>query len=56
MKKIKLDSVTDWRNKYAKIRNKKIPSTPDRVYKNKGWKGWPDFLSNAGTPRLKKNK
>jgi hypothetical protein len=56
MKKIKLDSVTDWRNKYAKIRNKKIPSAPDRVYKNKGWKGWPDFLSNAGTPRFKKNK
>ena len=55
MKKFKLDSVTDWRNKYAKIRNKKIPSAPDRVYKNKGWKGWPDFLSNTGTPRSRKS-
>jgi hypothetical protein len=53
MKKFKLNSVTEWKNKYLKIRNQKIPAAPDRVYKNKGWKGWPDFLSNEGVPRKK---
>jgi predicted helicase len=55
MKKFKLNNVTEWKNKYLKIRNKKIPAAPDRIYKNKGWKGWPDFLSNSGTPRGNRN-
>jgi hypothetical protein len=26
------------------MRPSNIPSNPDEFYKNKGWKGWPDFL------------
>ena len=38
-------SSTEWR-KWAKTKEKpsNIPANPDTVYKDKGWKGWPDFL------------
>jgi hypothetical protein len=44
---LKLKSPKEWQewSKSGK-RNKNIPNSPDSVYKNKGWKGWDDFLGN----------
>ena len=49
-KKLKLTSRRDWeeyckngRRGKAKL-PKDIPATPARVYKDQGWKGWPDWL------------
>lgn len=41
-------SSVQWRE-YWKFENKpsNIPSNPDREYKNKGWKGWGDFLGKV---------
>jgi len=33
---------------YTKNRKQNWPSTPDEVYKNKGWKNWHDFLGIVG--------
>ena len=35
-------------NSWIKLKNrpKNIPSNPQRTYKDKGWKGWKDFLGN----------
>ena len=43
--KLKLKSNKEWRL-YSKSKDKpnNIPTTPDRVYLNKGWQGWNDFL------------
>ena len=42
---LKLKSNKEWR---LLIKNKQkpqnIPSNPDSIYKNIGWKGWADFL------------
>ena len=45
IKKMNLGSAAEW-NKFAKSkrRPKNIPSHPQIIYLNKGWKGWPDFL------------
>ena len=42
---LKLKNQREWQT-YAKSsrRPEDIPSTPQRVYKNKGWKGLADFL------------
>ena len=32
---------------YSKNKLENIPSCPHRIYKNKGWKGYKDFLGNA---------
>jgi hypothetical protein len=44
---LKLQSFEEWR-KYCKSGKKPddIPDIPSNIYKNKGWKGWPDFLGN----------
>ena len=40
-----LSDFKDW-NKYknASRFNRRFPKNPNQVYKNKGWKGWADFL------------
>jgi predicted helicase len=49
VQKLNLKSFNDWRS-YCKSRNKPndIPSHPHLVYKNNGWKGWPNFLGYIG--------
>jgi len=44
---LKLNSETEWRE-YCKSGDKPddIPSNPDQVYKNKGWKGHKDWLDH----------
>jgi len=44
-KALNLNSRGEW-EKYCKSGNKpkNVPASPQYVYKNKGWKGWPDFL------------
>ena len=40
-----LESQKEWRERSKSgQRPPDIPSGPDRVYKNEGWKSWPDFL------------
>ena len=41
-----LDSVKKWEewSNEGGERPSDIPSNPNRIYKNKGWKSWPDFL------------
>jgi superfamily II DNA or RNA helicase len=45
VKKLKIKSETEWRI-FVKSSNKpnNIPSSPPHTYKDKGWKGWADFL------------
>ena len=45
VKSLHLSSRSEW-EKYCKSGNKpkNIPASPQYIYKNKGWKGWPDFL------------
>lgn len=31
------------------IKPKNIPAAPSKVYKEKGWNGWPDFLGSKGS-------
>ena len=47
-KKSGITSAQEWKRqwKLGKIPNG-FPRTPDRVYKNKGWKSWPDFLNSG---------
>lgn len=55
---LKLKNNKEWR-KYCSmgIKPKDIPSNPDSVYKDKGWKSWGDWL-DTGTigPRLRKHR
>jgi hypothetical protein len=46
--KLNFKSRVDWQ-KYLKSgkKPKDIPNKPDHVYKNKGWKGWGDFLGTG---------
>ena len=48
IKKYKLNSNRDFNN-LSKTGKKpvNIPSNPNRAYKNKGWKGWKDFLGTG---------
>jgi superfamily II DNA or RNA helicase len=41
-----------WKYLKSKKKPKDIPSTPHDVYKNKGWKGWPDFLGYLGNGNI----
>ena len=45
IKTLKIKSSTHW-GEYKKINkiDPKMPKGPALVYKNKGWKGWGDFL------------
>ena len=49
---LKLETVAQWRLYYrGKLKNMPqipidIPFKPERVYKNEGWKGYPDWLGN----------
>ena len=47
---LKLNSETEWQ-KFCKSGKKPadIHASPSRAFKNKGWKGWPDFLGNIGS-------
>ena len=56
VKKLKLKNQKEW-NKYRKSGKlqSNIPSSPPRVYKNKGWKSWGDFLG-TGTISFKLRK
>lgn len=40
----KLKSNKEWAPLVLKLKRNDLPRSPDAVYKNKGWKGWPDFL------------
>jgi hypothetical protein len=59
-RQLRLKSVVDWHsfcggfNKELEPRPDDIPKTPNKVYKNKGWKGYPDFLGYE--PKRKKKK
>ena len=45
---LKLKNVSDWYKLSKKrILSKDIPLNAERVYKNKGWKGWGDFLGTG---------
>ena len=48
VRNLKLKNIREWR-KYRKSgkRPDNIPSTPDFVYKNKGWVNWYDFLGKV---------
>ncbi len=48
-------SNKQWRefSKSAKKPNN-IPASPSKVYKNKGWNGWPDYLGSKGRWKPKK--
>ena len=48
MVKLKLKNLVEW-NEYKKTNhfNNKIPRQPQSLYKNKGWKGFGDFLGNG---------
>ena len=48
MSKLKLKNLAEW-NEYKKTNyfNNKIPRQPQSLYKNKGWKGFGDFLGNG---------
>ncbi len=39
-----LSSNKEWSSCISKINRTDLPKSPDQIYKNKGWKGWPDFL------------
>ncbi|MBT6647662.1 MAG: hypothetical protein HOB51_09170 [Thaumarchaeota archaeon] len=47
-RKLNLKSRTEWKE-YCKLNNKQddLPRYPEGVYKNKGWKGWGDFLGTG---------
>ncbi len=49
VQKLNLRSFNDWLN-YCKSKNKPnfIPPHPHIVYKNNGWKSWPNFLGYIG--------
>ncbi len=47
-KKLNLGSKNDWYY-YCKsgLKPENLPANPSVAYKNKGWKGWPDFLGKS---------
>ncbi len=46
---LNLKRKKEWENFCSsRMRPLNIPSTPDKFYKNKGWKSWPDFLGTIG--------
>ena len=54
IRSLKIDSSCKW-YKYCKgelpgipPRPKNVPAAPHRVYKNKGWAGWTDWLGTSG--------
>ena len=55
-KSLKIKTVKHWYI-FSKLKKypKDLPKDPYDVYKNKGWKGWPDFLGTSRKPRSKKN-
>ena len=50
---LNMKSSTEW-FEYLKLKMipKDIPSTPNEVYKDKGWKNWPDFLGYLGNGNI----
>lgn len=51
VQELKLKSNSEWRNFCGSgEKPKNIPTNPDRVYKNKGWKNWPDWLGSNTKP------
>ena len=52
VRKLNIKNTNEWK-KFLKSGNRslRLPSTPDRVYKNQGWVDWSDFL---GTNKEKK--
>lgn len=45
VQKLALTSYKDWRNYCLSLEKPKdIPAAPNETYKNRGWKGWDDFL------------
>ena len=50
---LNMKSYTEW-FEYLKLKTipKDIPSTPNEVYKDKGWKNWPDFLGYLGNGNI----
>jgi superfamily II DNA or RNA helicase len=44
LRALNLKNAAEWRIYSKTNRPNKIPSNPNTYYKNKGWKGWPDFL------------
>ena len=57
VRKLGLQSQREW-YEYAKSGDKPddIPSTPQTVYKNKGWKNWGDFLGTKNISASIKSK
>ena len=51
-KSLKIKTVKHWYI-FSKLKKypKDLPKDPYDVYKNKGWKGWPDFLGTSRKPR-----
>ena len=46
--KLKIRNSTQWRAKFHSGElPEDLPATPDRVYKNKGWSSWGDFLGTG---------
>jgi superfamily II DNA or RNA helicase len=56
IKKLNFKNQKEW-FKFTKTENfpKFLPATPYQVYKDKGWKNWPDFLGTNTKPRSRKN-
>jgi superfamily II DNA or RNA helicase len=46
----KLISNRSWPKLIADLKRLDLPKSPDHVYKDSGWKGWPDFLGKSNTP------
>ena len=53
---LKLKSSVEWQewSKSGK-RPLNIPTNPGKIYEDKGWKGWGDFLGNGNSPKNRKN-
>ena len=47
IKKYKIKNSRQWREfKKSGKKSPRIPASPDKIYLNKGWLGWSDFLSS----------
>ncbi|MEE8186119.1 MAG: hypothetical protein V3T99_00470, partial [Nitrososphaerales archaeon] len=49
VRKLRLDSRSSWLRYYERVASSSVlrkhaPKHPDLSYRDKGWKGWPDFL------------
>ena len=49
MRSLKLNNAKEFRNYYGRKHNfpMDIPMYPDDIYRNKGWKGWGDYLGTG---------